>query len=221
MEPKSPEIESTASIALLTKEIAKVPGFGKEITVRGDNLGVNKWQEMVSATQTDGRERGLNVFYNPLTKRFTPGNIVTGGERNFKTGADTPVDTSDIGLKGIFSNLVASIHTHPLVEESAHLKTSVPSGNDIRAFLNHSYSAMVVIDKGGSHLIVRTREKIDDELPSSDLVQRKIDEVAVKNGTVSDVQKQLNSMISQYGLEYFYTDCLVPAENGTITFRKP
>nr|MBI5455504.1 hypothetical protein [Candidatus Levybacteria bacterium] len=220
MEPKSPEISTSSNITLLKDRITEISEFAREITVKADNIGASKWQEMLTQTKSDGKERRLNVFYNLLTKKFTPGNTVVGTAEGFKTGADVPIEVSDIGLKGMFHHQVADVHTHPLTEEDAHLKTTVPSGNDLRTFLSSAYSAMVAIDRGGAHLLIKSREIAEGKLPPADLVQKKIEEIAKKGGVVTDVQKHLNRMFSQYGVSYFYSENLTPLEDGTITFKK-
>ena len=221
MEPKSPERPAPNNITLLKDRITEIPGFQREITVRADNIGASKWPEMLAATKEDGLERGINVFRTPITKKFYTGTIITGTKKDFKTGKNVPIQSSDIGLKGFISDIVASVHTHPLTEEEAHLKTTVPSGSDVQTFFENAYSTMVILDRGGAHLLVRTRDTLNQETPPTDLIQKKINEVAAKGGTVADVQKQLNSMLSQYGISYFYTENLTSAEDGTITFKKP
>jgi hypothetical protein len=222
MGPTTPETSGIdQSITTLKSKVTEIP-WTNEIKVKMENVGAQKWPEMLAATQSDGRERGMNVFRNPLTGKFTPGEIVIGGETGFEEGNDIPILSSEIGLRSMFYDHVATVHTHPMTAEDAHLKTTVPSGNDIRKFLGSTYSAMVVIDRGGAHLLIRTRELMQGEpLPSPDLIKNKIAEVKAKDGIVTDVQKALNAMLAQYGLRYYYTEELTPSADGTIAFKTP
>lgn len=220
MEPRAPEDPTSKKITLLRGNVIEIPGFGREITVNGDNIGASKWQEMLTGSQTDEKERHLNVFYNPLTKKFTPGNIVIAEKTSFNVG-NVPLGFSGIGPRGMLYEHIANVHTHPMTKEDEHLKTTIPSIEDIKNFLNHTYSAGVIIDRGGAHLLVRTYERINEDLPPDDLIKNIIAEVKAKDGITTDVQKQLNSVLSRYGLVYFYTEALTPSEDGTITFKKP
>lgn len=249
MEPRSPENPIPSNITLLKDKVTEVSGFGREITVRADNIGTQKWREMLRLMQETGKEQKMDMFYNPFTHNFVPGNIVAGVERGFKTGPNIPIETSEIdGLRNMFCKHVASVHTHPMGPEEAQMKTSVPSGNDLIKFLINADSAMVVIDRGGAHLLIKTREFIakdppterrkttrrplqaadsaggdfeGEDLPPEDLVQNKIDEVKAKDGIIADVQAELNTIFSPYGVQYFFcpTANITTLEDGTITFK--
>lgn len=215
MGPKSPETSIPQNTTLLTKTITESLRTAREVTVRADNIGAEKWAEMLAGTQTDGKERGLIVFRSPLSNsKFSTSKIVIGENTHV-----TP-QYSDIGFKFLHS-VAAKIHTHTKSPEVEHLKTLPPGDTDLQLFFADNYSAMVSIDHGGAHLLVRTEEPITTELPPKDIIARTISEVAARNGLVEDVQKRLNGILNQYGISYFYTENLMPSEDNTITFRKP
>ncbi|MCL4419364.1 hypothetical protein M1146_04655 [Patescibacteria group bacterium] len=216
MEPRSPEIPTSNNITLLKDKITEVSGFTKEITVRADNVGAQEWPGMLAGTQSDGRERGLIVYRNPLSKnKFTPSKIIVGEKTHI-----APL-FSDIGLKGFLFPIAAKIHTHPRTPEVQHLKTLIPVDGDLQLFFGYDYSAMITLDDGGAHLLIRTGESIRQDPPPSNLIGNAIGKEAARGGIVADVQKKLNTILSEYGISYFYTESLTPSEDGTVTFKKP
>lgn len=223
MEPKIPEELPTKNITLLTKEITEIPGFGKEITIKTDNIGVSKWQEMLAATRADGKERGLTVYRNPLSRnKFLTGKISTG--TSIENGkAHVAPQSEDIGIKGFILSEAVKIHTHPRIPEIQHIKTLIPSFGDLQSFWNDTgISAMVTLDDGGAHLLVRTREADTHNSPTDkDLIKNLIRDEATKEGLITNVQKRLNTAFSQFGIEYFYSESLTPSQAETITFKKP
>lgn len=221
MGPKSPETAVPQNVTILTKRITEGLGTVREITVRADNVGAQRWQEMLTATQEDGKERGLIVYRSLLShNKFSTSKISVGTAVENRSAHVTP-QFEDIGVKGLISPVVAKIHTHPRTPEIQHLKTTIPVDGDIQLFSNDGYSAMVVLDDGGAHLLIRTGESIMPEPPPGDLISRAINEVAAKGGVVADVQKRMNAILSPYGISYFYTETPAPAEDGTVTFGKP
>ena len=251
MGPTSPETTTPRTITTLASRVTEIP-YSREITVKTENVGMQQWGEMLDRMDNEGKEMAMDVFRNVFTGSFATGSIVEYDERGYEHKHDKPIRASEIGgLKSFTHDPVVSLHTHPLSGDEAHIKTSIPSGNDIRTFLSSMHSALVIVDRGGSHLLVRTREfhprnpesfesvlrkgskrrplqhaskpdwPDEEDLPPDDLMKKKIKEIAARGGVVADVQKELNGMIAQYGLRYFYTEQLTPNEDGTITFKTP
>lgn len=249
MGPKSPETSASQNITTLRKTVNEGLASASEITVTAENVGAQKWQEMLRLMQETGRETRMDVFFNRITRKFIPGSIVIGEERASKKGPDSPVEFSDVdgGLNKLFCDRVVSTHTHPMGPEEAQMKTSVPSGKDLIKFLINTEGAMIIIDRGGAHLLIKIREFIakdpsierrtrrrplqadnlaggnfeGEDLPSEDLVQNKIDEVKEKDGIIADVQAELNTMFSPYGVRYLFCPAadISTSKDGTITFR--
>lgn len=212
----TPESAAPIPVTVLNRFITETPRSPSEITVNAENLGAKMWPEMLAGTQSDGIERGLIVFQTPITKKFVTSRISKGDTSHVGPSL------SDIGLRKMFFPVVAKVHTHPTIPEDAHLITTPPLDGDLQLFSRETYSTMVVLDRSGVHLLIRTRELTQwDSPPPIDLIRGIIDEVHRKDGLTTDVQKMLNSRLSPYGIEYFYTPNLTPAANGTITFRKP
>lgn len=221
MEPRSPEIPTSSNITLLKDRLTEVSGFTREVTVRADNVGAQKWQEMLAATQSDGKERGLIVYRSLLSQnKFSTSKISTGtGVKNRK--AHVAPQFEDIGIRGFILPVVAKIHTHPRTPEVQPLKTLIPVDGDLQLFFGYDYSAMITLDDGGAHLLIRTGESIRQDPPPNNLIGDAIDKEAAKEGLVANVQKRLNTILSEYGISYFYTENLTPSEDGTVTFKKP
>ena len=98
------------------------------------------------------------------------------------------------------------IHTHPMPPEVAHVKTSIISDKDIRAFVGSKYSGMVMLDRGGAHLLARTRQIHSYyNAPAPDLVSRTMREVIAESGGSMDVMAETARQLGQYGLGYYYT----------------
>lgn len=219
MEPKTQEIPTpNQNVVRLTNEFTDVL-WPESLNIQGDNIGVSKWQEMLDGMNSDGKERGLDIYYNMLTKKFSLGEIYLGDETSINLHQD--VLKPSVLIKSPIRRRVVNVHSHPLGEEDL-AKTVLPSGNDIRALLTSpELSAAVVIGKGGAHLVLRTYHNLAGKLPDPKFIQEKIDEVEKGTGMVADVQKQLNRILSPYGLSYFYAENIDDTSDGIVKFKKP
>lgn len=214
----TPETSTPRDVTTIRNFVTESALFLSEITVSADNVGAGLWQEMVDETVATGKEVGRGIFYDRIGRKFVPGELIVGHEAGIDESIPLPPPIK--GFKRALLSLTTTVHTHPMT--SAPLaRTSIPSGADLRRFLFGVDGAMVTIDRGGAHLIIRTEAPRKDDLPSRDLVQERIDEVANRDGVIADVQRQFNGAISEYGATYFYTPHLSPAPDGTVTFRRP
>lgn len=218
----SPEISSPKQITLLTKPITEFPGLSQELIVPGANVGISKWKPIL-ASSIDGKERSFTTFYNRLTRKFTDGEIHVGTETQSNPGKRiSREEEQEIFLEsgGLFREPVVITHNHIL---APHLATDIPSDYDVFFFLKaESLSAFVIVDRNGSHLLVRTRKRMEHEpLPPEDLIERAVIEAESKDQTSTDVQKRIDSLISGYGLRYLYHPGLDAEKDGTVTFKKP
>lgn len=218
MEPKAPENPNDKNIVKLTNEFTDVL-WPESLSIMGDNIGASKWSQMLEGMNKDGKERGLDIYYNLLTKNFSSGEIYTGDESSISLHQD--LLKPSVLIKSPIRRRVVNVHSHPLGEDDL-AKTVLPSGNDIRALLTSpELSAIVIIGKGGVHLVLRTYHNLAGKLPDPKFIQGKIDEVEKSTGLVADVQKQLNRMFSPYGLSYFYAENIDDTSSGIIKFKKP
>lgn len=214
----TPETSTPRDVTTIRNFVTESALFLSEIIVSADNVGAGLWQEMIEETVATGKEVGRGIFYDRIGRKFVPGELIVGHE----TGIDEfiPLPPPIKGFRGALLSLATTVHTHPMT--SAPLaRTSIPSGADLQMFLFSVDGAMVTIDRGGAHLIIRTEAPKKDDLPPQDLVRRKIDEVADRDGVIADVQRQFNGLLNEYGATYFYTPHLAPAADGTVTLRRP
>lgn len=218
MEPKSPEFPTPPkNITLLTKTRTEGLESVREVAIRADNIGAQEWAQMLSETQSDGKERGLIIYLKHFSKdKFETSRIIIGS--NTHTG----ISFDDMGLRRFLSPaIVTTVHTHPRTPGTQALKTLIPVDDDVRRFFEDNYSAMVTLDDGGAHILIRTGESMFQNPPPEDLISNLIKAEAAGEGLVANVQKRINNALSPYGLSYFYSESLIPAENGTFTFKKP
>ncbi len=218
MQPNSPENPISRNVVKLTNEYTDVL-WPDTLNVSAENLGASKWKGMLDGMNSDGKERGLDIYFNLLTKKFSSGDIYVGDKTSINLHQDA--FKPSVLIKSPIRRRVVNVHSHPLGEGREHIKTVLPSGNDIRTFLkNADLSAIVIIGKGGAHLVLRHYQNTSGKLPEPDFIQKKIDEVANNGGLSTDVQKQLNGMLSPYGLSYFHAENIEPSDDGLIRFRK-
>lgn len=223
MNISSPETGAIKLKTVLNKPVTENARFSNELVVDGTNLGADKWDEMFNGTLEDGKERGLMVFYHPIKRSYVTSKISVGSTKNVSHSI------SDLGIKGFFLPETASIHTHPpAVSETSgeYLATSPPGDKDLQTFLSNTISAMIVLDRSGAHMLVRTNLLPNGQMPNSedvpnDLVQNIIEEIKKKDGTTVDVQKEMSKILPSYGIGYFFTSEIHPDENGNLTFRRP
>ncbi len=215
MEPTSPESGISKSNTVLKGRLIESIKFEREIQVAAENIGASKWQEMLESSQSDGLERGLLVFKNLFGNKFESGNIFQGNKRHVSTSLD------EQGPKSKFASVAVTVHTHPTNAENEHLITMPPGDGDIQILFNTNFGAgsMVILDKSGAHLLIRTSELRGDP-PPSDLIKKLADEIQAENGTTLDVQRKMNGRLSEFGVSYYFTDNLLPT-NGMITFKRP
>lgn len=226
MSLSTPETTTPRPIATLRGNIIEVPGLGNEISVRGENVGIQVWSQIVANSQSDQRQRYFNVFYNKRSKNFESRQIIVGTAAiGTWDHPEIPLSYLDIlgGIRGVLFETVAHIHTHPMPKELDHLRTHIPSTADVTPLTNPSWrGSMIVLDQGGAHLLIRTGESVyRDNPPPQDLIEKVLKEIGDKKGTVADIQRKINGLISEYGISYYFKNGLEPNEDGTVTFKKP
>lgn len=185
----------------------------QSILVATDVLATDLWHKLVSATQADYRERGLVVGRHIGKNELVRSKIIEGfgkeqGENPAEVEAAFQAPMLPFGARSMSPRVKRDviIHTHPMPPEVDHVRTSIISDKDIHAFTNSKYNAMVMLDRGGAHLVARTRRSYSYDIePKSDLVSSTMREVIAESGGSMDVMTRLASRLGQYGLAYFYT----------------
>lgn len=188
--------------------------YSPTILVAADVLATDSWHELVSATQVDYRERGLVVGRHIGKNKLIRSKVIEGygREQTDIPGEDLeaafPVPMLPFGVKSLSPRIKQDvvIHTHPMPPEVDHVRTSIISDKDIHAFTNSRYNAMVMLDRGGAHLVARTRQSdLYSGKPQEDLVSSTMRGVIAESGGSMDIMIKLASRLGQYGLGYFYT----------------
>jgi hypothetical protein len=196
---------------------------GKESVFFDANiLGVDKWPQMLKETE-DGRERlmvvskrnGKNYFsdiYSGLSEKQNKGN-----------NAEVYIPLFPQGLKSLLPGMedVLTVHTHHMVKLD-EVQTTIISDADITNFVNCKDYALVMIDRGGAHILVRTEKTYNSrELIDKEIVDRIQHEIAEKNRNILDVIKLVSKELSHYGIGYLYTPNLTPDPKGYVEFFDP
>ncbi len=222
MMQSSPESEGPTSparrINLLDFEQSILP---PEIIIPGAQIGAADWPGMISQTGKDGKERALVVSSNA-------GKLMTS--RIFVGRAETKITPANIhppflphGIKSLLPGLkdIAYVHTHPKPPELDHIQTTIFSEGDIRAYYDSLYPAMVMIDKGGVHILLRTFSADEErELPNYNLDKAAFREAGKGNFTAIEVIQELSKIIYPYGLRYYYSSTLESSPRDEILLKK-
>lgn len=191
------------------------------ILVAADVLATDQWQELVNVTQADFRERGLVVGRHSSKHQLVRSKIIKGRGQTRTNSSGRPTEAALVvpilpfGIRSISPRIKASvaIHTHPMPPEVDHIQTSTISDKDIDTFSRSSYKAMVMLDRGGAHLVARICSgELYGSKPAPDLVSATMREVITESGSSMDVMTKLARRLGQYGLAYFYTPELT--QNG-------
>ena len=204
--------------------------YSSSILVAADVLATDIWQDLVEATQSDGIERGLAIARHTRTGKLTRSREYRW-HYEFDDEGEEPeaIDNScqmmlfPLGVvRSVLSPRLREdvyIHTHPIPPALDHLRTNPISDADLRAFFPSRYQAMVMLDRGGAHLVARTRQSdLYGSTPEPDLGSSTMREVIAESGGSMDVMNRLASRLGQYGLAYFYTPELTQA-GETVEFQ--
>lgn len=217
----SPESVSPPSparrIDLLDTEQSILP---PEIIIPGAQIGATYWPGMISQTDKDGKERALVIS-------SSAGKLMTS--RIFKGHAETKITHANIhppflphGIKSLLPGIkdITYVHSHPKPAELDHIQTTILSDGDIRAYYDSLYPAMVMIDKGGVHVLLRTFSANEElELPDYNLDRAAFREAEKRNFIAVEVMQELAKIIYPYGLRYYYSPRFEPSPASEVHLR--
>ena len=100
-----------------------------------------------------------------------------------------------------------------------HLRTNPISDADLQAFSPSRYQAMLTLDRGGAHLLARTRPNyLDGNVPATDLVSSTMREVIAESGGSMDVMTRVAGELAQFGLGYYFTPDLIQ-QGESVEFK--
>jgi hypothetical protein len=191
-------------------------------------VAVDRWENMLSATQKDYRERGIVISRKGnrlFTSKVAVGNDIEPGDTNI--GERTfPIPFLPHGIRSLDPTMkdIVVVHTHPMLSELDHLRTSIISDLDIHSFVASDYKSLVMIDRGGAHLLVRNSFSPDEEerLLRRKIVKETTKKIKEQEGGTLEVMQSLDLELRNYGLRYFFTPFTEPDSSGKfIEFHLP
>jgi len=193
----------------------EVWGVGEIINVDAELVAGQEWHEMLDLTQKDELERGVVVSWNG--KSISTSKIITGSKDSFSPPF---LPHGFRSLLPATRNLVY-IHTHFMPPKLDHVKTTAVSDKDINSFINLSCKAMLMIDRGGVHMLTR---KINDfTIDKSEVPIKVVDEALGKaksgGNTSIDLVREIATSLAPLGVKYYYSQSLIPSTEGFITLK--
>lgn len=211
--------------------------FGRDsVQVDANIVAAESWKELVSETQEDGRERGV-VISRDKNGETLKSPIFIGHGEEFDEETGRKISSGSIvhpylphGLKNqlrLRPKGVVFVHSHPMPEKINHIYTMHFSDLDIERFLLEKFNAFVAVDRGGAHLLVRTKNPylasfVNKHTENVNIVSQTIDTVTKEKGTSLDIVKKLSAELPRrYGLAYYFTPSLEADTQGYVKFLNP
>jgi hypothetical protein len=199
------------------------PFLGASIHVSSEMLGINMWDEMIQRTQTTGKEFGVIVSSNgksTLTSKIFEG---FGESYNYDEIGKHPPSFSPPflphGLKSLYPRVKDEVlvHTHPIPTEIDHLPTTAMSAEDILAYANSTYNAVVMIDKGGVHMLTGRGPYHEIEKLHVNTIISDAFKVSKSNtNTIAEVRIEIAKALVPYGIRYYFSPDMTPTDDGLI-----
>lgn len=205
-----PPQEPKPQIVDLTREQNSF-GLNSEILVPKDQLGTNKWPEMIKKTQETGNEYGIVISYDG--KKLLTSNILEGSKDSF-IPPFMPHGIKSLLLK---AKDIALIHSHNIPPAIEHLPTTTLSNGDITTHINNTYNATVMIDRGGLHILLGRNPFLNpDQINCAEIVSNAIKKAKANSGLVAEVRKEIGEELSHVGIGYYYSPDLEPSADGFV-----
>lgn len=186
---------------------------GKDILQADPNVvGVADWNKLIVMTQNEQGEYGL-VVSKRGTKLFQS-KIFKSQERNDRISIPLLAQ----GMKGFLPGThdITFLHTHSIPEESDRIQTVMISDEDIQGFLNSKFNALLTLDRGGAHLLIRSAY-FQKDVPAN-LASERLKEQEEKKGYMMDAMKNLAQDLKQYDLAYFFCPVYELPKQGQAPF---
>jgi hypothetical protein len=200
-----------------------LPSF---VRIPSDQLAQPYWEEMLQRTHTSKREYGLIVSYNGqklLTSRIFAG---LGEQHCYDSNNKYPPSFRPPflphGLKSLDPRIedIALVHTHPTSDDINHLPTTVISEADILAYAQNSYNALVMIDKGGVHMLTgKDPFQIIDTRMAEKIVDDAFRLARSNSNTVFEVRGEIAKALQHFGIRYYFSSNKTPTEDGYLIFE--
>jgi len=200
--------------------------FSSNVSMPSLFLGVKHWLDLVSATNNDGHEYGYSIGINregsPVeSERLEGYPAITDGTGTVVEKAGLMPPIYPFGFRRARQVKKATyIHTHPLPDTDNHPSTGTFSDRDIHYFVGSDYFAMIMLDRGGAHLLAKDERFTRDraEQLNQKLVETTVYDVREGSKSMRDILKRVAYNLSIYGISYYYTPELLQA-SITVEFQ--
>lgn len=199
-------------------------GLGRNLRIQDSILAQDKWQEMLNATQADGDEKKISIFWDG--KSLSSSEIINGSgiidEKTRRTHQLYKFPSIRHALRQIFvpGKELVKIHTHPKPKELDHLLTTPFTDPDINGFLDSTSKAAVMIDTGGVHMLARvphfysTRDP--ETNPPLEFEKDAITKAKKNSGLVMEYMQEMAKKLRPLGIRYYYSPKLNADADGFV-----
>lgn len=206
------EIQSSFQVIDLVKRTHEKSTLPTELRIKGNQIGVGLWPNMLEMTTQDGKEKGLTVSKDLFGKIFTS-EIAHGHEiRNGVHRVEPPA-------LPLLNHGISYIHTHPPLEKvNPNIPTTMMDDNDCLIFFkNKAFPCSVMIDEGGVHLLLREKPIMPNrsDFPENATAQS----IEESNGLVLDAMKRLANTLARFGIRYYFSPTKELLTDGTIALK--
>lgn len=196
------------------------------VSVPGAFLATEHWVDLVNTTEEDGREHGYVVGIDRqgepvLSDRLEGSSAILGEDGREIEHASLSMPMFPFGtLRARQIKKAVLVHTHPMPTFEDHPRTRIFSDEDIGHFFGSDYLAMIMLDKGGAHLMAKkdrfSRNSWGQLHPK--LVESTIINVSEGSRSMRDVLGRVAYQLSIHGVGYYYTPDL-SQPNDTVEFQ--
>lgn len=179
------------------------------------NLAPHEWRGIVLETDKSGIEQGriISIHEGKIYHgRITEGTGKGSGERASWSPPLFPHGISSWRYMAGMEDLLV-LHAHHMPPEVKHVLTSHHSSADLQAFINSTYAASIVIDRGGAHLLTRNAN-LQNTIPDEEIIKQ----AYAGQKEVLKVLKELGHSLGRFGIQYHFAKGIDYAENDAVVF---
>lgn len=222
-------MESTAESPHHTPIVDLRESFGfklleEKIRVPKVQIGAEYWEEMLELANTDLVEKGRIVSWTG--KKYMVSDLIEG--RAEKVDYDNPSQKIPASISPpIFPHGLSSadprvraitfVHAHPMPKELDHLKGTAISADDIAAAIQGRFAAVVAIDRGGVHMLIKEKQLIQLEVSHVDPVKI-VNEALRRARAIPRLRKEIALSIRPFDIRYYFSSHTKPTDANTIHF---
>ncbi len=197
------------------------------VSIPSGFLATEHWVDLVDATENNGRVHGYVVGIDKedgvpvLSARQQAEAGIVDEDGKEVEPASLRVPRFPFGLlRSRQIKKAALVYTHRVPNSEDYPPTTTFSDEDISQFFGSDYAAMLMLDKGGAHLIAKKERFARDAwgMPHPKLVETTADDVLEGSRSMRDVLNRVAYQLSVHGVGYYYTpDLLQP--NDSVEFQ--